>query len=99
MGWFGLFESRAEGMSVTELVAPSVLESGAVRKAASFSERGLPPPALNYRKHGEDHLSGETDRTGRRAVTGKLIPERSTKHGTHSHLSRHQHQEGDQAHP
>jgi hypothetical protein len=56
---------------------PSVLESAAVRKAAS--EPGLPPPALNYRKHGEDQLSGETDRTGRRAVTGKLIHERSTK--------------------
>jgi hypothetical protein len=53
MRWFGPFEPRAEEMSVTELVTPSVLESAAVRKAASFSERGLLPPDLNNREHGD----------------------------------------------
>ena len=55
------------------------------------SDAALSQPDLNGRKHGEDQLSGETDRTGRRAVTGKLIHERSTEHGTKSDLSRHQH--------
>jgi hypothetical protein len=98
MGWFGLLESRTEGMSATELVERHLYWSAAVRKAASFSERGLPPPALNYREHGEDHLCSETDRSGGRFVRGKLIRERSTEHGTKSDLTRHQHQEGDQAH-
>jgi len=49
MGWFGLFESRAEGMLVTELVAPSVLESGAVRKAALFG-KPRPFPNVAYRR-------------------------------------------------
>jgi hypothetical protein len=93
MGWFGLLESRTEGMSATELVERHLYWSAAVRKAAS--ERGLPPPALKYREHGKDHLSGETNRPSRRSISGKLIRERSTKHGTQSDLSRHQYREPD----
>ena len=80
MGRFGLLESRTEGMSATELVERHLYWSAAVRKAAS--ERGLPPPALKYREHGKDHLSGETDRSRERPVGGKLIHERSTEHST-----------------
>ena len=56
---------------VTELVAPSVLESAAVWKAASVSERGLLLPDLNDREHSKDHLRGETDGSGERSVAGK----------------------------
>jgi hypothetical protein len=61
------------------------LESAAVRKAAS--ERGLPPPALKYREHGKDHLSGETDRSRSDPYAAKLIHERSIEHGTKSDLT------------
>ena len=64
----------------------------------SSTNAGLPPPDLNHREHSKNYLSGETDRPRRRAVTGKLIPERSTEYGTQPDLSQHQHQEGDQAH-
>jgi len=63
------------------------------RRAASFSERRLPPPALNDREHGKNHLSAEADRSGGRFESGKLIHERSTEHSTESDLSRHQHHE------
>src|SRR5260370_25384839 len=55
----------------------------------------LAPTALNDREQGKNHLSGETKRSGERAVAGKLNPERSTKHGTQSDLSRHQYREPD----
>jgi hypothetical protein len=71
MGWFGLLESRTEGCRLPVLVAPSVLESAAVWKAASVSERGLLLPDLNDREHSKDHLRGETDGSGERSVAGK----------------------------
>ena len=42
-------------------------------------------------------MCSETDRSGGRFVRGKLIRERSTEHGTKSHLSRHQYHERDKA--
>jgi hypothetical protein len=53
MGWFGLLESRTEGMSATELVERHLCWKAPLF-GKSFSERGLPPPALYY---------GETDRS------------------------------------
>jgi hypothetical protein len=58
----------------------------------------LVPPDLNEREQSKDHLSGETDPTGKRAVAGKLIPERPPEDGTQSDLSRHQQEERDQSH-
>jgi len=55
-------------------------------------------PDLNDREQGKDHLSGETDRFGKRTVGGKLIHERPTEHSTESNLSQHQHEECGQAH-
>ena len=81
MGWFGLLESRTEGMSATELVERHLYwKAPLLGKAAS--ERGLPPPALNYREHGKDHLSAEADRSGGQFEGGELIPERSSEHST-----------------
>jgi len=87
MGWFGLLESRTEGMSATELVERHLCWKAPLF-GKSFSERGLPPASPVLRR----------DRSlPQRPVGGKLIRERSTKHGTKSDLSRDQHQEGDQA--
>jgi hypothetical protein len=62
------------------------------------SDAALPLPDLNDREHSKDHLRGETDRSGERSVADKLIRDRSTEHGTQPDLSRHQHQDRDQAH-
>jgi hypothetical protein len=62
------------------------------------SDEALSSPDLNDREYGKDHLRGETDGSGERSVDCKLIRERSTEHGTQSDLSRHKHQERDQAH-
>jgi hypothetical protein len=39
-------------------------------------------PHLNDGKQGKDHLHGKTNRACERSVAGKLIPDRSTEHGT-----------------
>ena len=67
MGYFGLLESRTEGMSVTELVErPLHWNAPLFEEPRPFSERRVPPPALNDREHGKNHLSAE-NRSLRRA--------------------------------
>ena len=98
-GWFGWLESRAEGRSATELVECRLdWKAPLFGEPRRFLKRCLPPQDLNDREHGKDHLCSETNRSGRRFVGGKLIHQRSTEYGTKSDLSRHQHQERDEAH-
>src|SRR5271155_1507915 len=75
-------------MSAAELVErPLYWNAPLSRRAASFSKRRLPPPALNDREYGKNHLSAEADRSGGRFESDKLMHERSTEHSTESDLS------------
>jgi hypothetical protein len=82
MGWFSCWNREPEGCRLSSWL--NVICTGKRRcsEAASFPERGLPPPTLKHREHGKDHLSAEADRSGGQFEGGKLIPERSTEHST-----------------
>jgi hypothetical protein len=62
---FGLLESRTEGMSATELVeCPLPLYWNAPLFGDLLFRTSPTAASLNDRKHGKNHLSAETDRSG-----------------------------------
>jgi hypothetical protein len=85
-------------MSATELVERFLYWNAPLfGEPRPFSERRLPPPALNDWEHGKNHLRAEADRSKGRFESGRLIQDRPTQHSTEANLSRYQYQERNQA--